>query len=279
MGYSPILGRWLEPDPSGYVDGPNLYGYERSDPVGSLDPLGLQTFNTLPTPGPPSVLPGLPENNNPNARVDHIRWATRVPPGIVHYRFTWDVYDCECNEVNTEPGWKGNPDFRGKMGPGEEKGQSEYYFYLEKPSTFALLNSAIGNTGEGLRGNPDRARFMQNNGWKGRQGVLRLEVEIRGLLNGDQGMPSMSRSGVFPNGMNNVNQIYYGDPGSILDHPLFNGGKRPADWDRRPAIARYTAEIIWNGCGEEGTYSFSWEGTGVEGGFRQGKLTPYKQVP
>jgi RHS repeat-associated protein len=37
----PAAGRFLSPDPLGYVDGPNLYSYVLNDPVNNVDPLGL----------------------------------------------------------------------------------------------------------------------------------------------------------------------------------------------------------------------------------------------
>lgn len=43
MGYSPIIGRFLQRDPRGYVDGANAYSLERSNPLNTLDPFGLQT--------------------------------------------------------------------------------------------------------------------------------------------------------------------------------------------------------------------------------------------
>jgi RHS repeat-associated protein len=39
--YSPTLGRWMETDPLGYVDGANRYAYARSDPLMNEDPAGL----------------------------------------------------------------------------------------------------------------------------------------------------------------------------------------------------------------------------------------------
>ena len=39
--YSPTLGRWLERDPAGYVDGVDLYEYVRGGPIDAADPLGL----------------------------------------------------------------------------------------------------------------------------------------------------------------------------------------------------------------------------------------------
>jgi RHS repeat-associated protein len=46
--YSPTLGRWLERDPAGYVDGMDLYEYVRGGPIAAVDPWGLQAG--LPTP-------------------------------------------------------------------------------------------------------------------------------------------------------------------------------------------------------------------------------------
>ncbi|MEP5508150.1 MAG: RHS repeat-associated core domain-containing protein [Erythrobacter sp.] len=39
--YSPGLGRFLQADPIGYGDGPNMYAYVGNDPVNSMDPSGL----------------------------------------------------------------------------------------------------------------------------------------------------------------------------------------------------------------------------------------------
>lgn len=42
--YSPTLGRFLQTDPLGYADGPNLYNYVGSDPVNRIDPNGLTAY-------------------------------------------------------------------------------------------------------------------------------------------------------------------------------------------------------------------------------------------
>ena len=39
--YHPTLGRWIERDPEGYVDGMSLYQYCLSNPANGTDPMGL----------------------------------------------------------------------------------------------------------------------------------------------------------------------------------------------------------------------------------------------
>jgi RHS repeat-associated protein len=41
--YSPLIGTWVEADPSGYADGLSLYQYEKSRPTVGTDPMGLRT--------------------------------------------------------------------------------------------------------------------------------------------------------------------------------------------------------------------------------------------
>ncbi len=43
--YDPSTGRWLTPDPSGFADGLNLYGYVRNNPLNRLDIFGLSSVN------------------------------------------------------------------------------------------------------------------------------------------------------------------------------------------------------------------------------------------
>lgn len=41
--YDPQIGRWLTPDPEGFVDGPNHYAYVHNNPMIYVDPYGLWT--------------------------------------------------------------------------------------------------------------------------------------------------------------------------------------------------------------------------------------------
>ena len=43
--YSPTLGRWINQDPPGYINGANTYQFAASNPIGRLDPLGLWTLS------------------------------------------------------------------------------------------------------------------------------------------------------------------------------------------------------------------------------------------
>jgi len=45
--FNPSLGVWINRDPIGYVNGPNLYQYAESQPFGSIDPLGLGWLSVI----------------------------------------------------------------------------------------------------------------------------------------------------------------------------------------------------------------------------------------
>src|SRR5262249_49841806 len=45
--YDPTLGRYLQPDSLGFVDGPSLYAYARSQPTALTDPAGSQSSDAF----------------------------------------------------------------------------------------------------------------------------------------------------------------------------------------------------------------------------------------
>jgi hypothetical protein len=58
MSYDPAIGRWLEQDPDGYVNGANLYQFVESNPLRYVDPLGLGATIGQPLPGNSNFQPG-----------------------------------------------------------------------------------------------------------------------------------------------------------------------------------------------------------------------------
>jgi RHS repeat-associated protein len=53
--YDPTLGRYLQPDPLGFVDGPSVYAYVRSSPSMRFDLLGLETVVIINNNGIPYI--------------------------------------------------------------------------------------------------------------------------------------------------------------------------------------------------------------------------------
>ena len=72
MSYDPTIGRWLQQDPEGYVDGQNAYQMERSNPVAFVDPFGL--FGSLGAGNGHEVVTqrGLAESGLPHEIIDII---------------------------------------------------------------------------------------------------------------------------------------------------------------------------------------------------------------
>jgi RHS repeat-associated protein len=83
----PTLGRWMQQDPAGYVDGKNLYRALTDSPVDFVDPLGLQTRPAaagLPTPQPAGAncYSNVPANYEGSPRWDERSYAS--PLSIQH---------------------------------------------------------------------------------------------------------------------------------------------------------------------------------------------------
>lgn len=97
MGYSPIIGRFLQRDPDGYVDALNLYQLERGNPLVTTDPSGLQTKPTTgPTTGP-TTNPGDPINLIVGPRLFQVRYTGE---GNVVFKQTVQISACNCQDVS-----------------------------------------------------------------------------------------------------------------------------------------------------------------------------------
>jgi len=87
MAYSPTLGRWMQEDPKGYVDGANQHLAIGDSPVGLVDPLGVTAQ------APPATQPQAPIQENPflpykpggsqsSAVIDPADWMTEAGKGL-----------------------------------------------------------------------------------------------------------------------------------------------------------------------------------------------------
>ena len=46
--YNPVTATWMEEDPAGYLDGPNMYQFAHSDPTSTIDPNGEEGVSPMP---------------------------------------------------------------------------------------------------------------------------------------------------------------------------------------------------------------------------------------
>ena len=53
--YDPTTGRYTQPDPLGFVDGPSVYSYAKNIPQEAIDPDGLRSDGPLRPLGPPDI--------------------------------------------------------------------------------------------------------------------------------------------------------------------------------------------------------------------------------
>lgn len=85
--YSPLIGRFLQPDPLGYIDGLNLYAYCANNPVNYVDPWGLY-------------------GDGMEKSVDEGTWNPNVLPGHSDFGDGWKNgfdYTKEDNDWRTSP--------------------------------------------------------------------------------------------------------------------------------------------------------------------------------
>jgi RHS repeat-associated protein len=83
--YDASTGRYTQPDPLRFVDGPSVYGYATASPMMRVDPEGQQV--RIPIPGIPPIGPGPYPGNKPGPDWKpglKPRWPVQ-PPGLIEY--------------------------------------------------------------------------------------------------------------------------------------------------------------------------------------------------
>jgi RHS repeat-associated protein len=137
--YAPWMGRWLSPDPIGPEDDLNLYQFVRGEPVGNVDPTGLET-QALGTVQAKNREEALRAINRSDWMMSHLRRATDVE----RRGDTWVVTQDEPifgsltpGDPNSAPGGKG-----GTWAP--DPGKSDIPWNDGSPAALDLSQPASG---------------------------------------------------------------------------------------------------------------------------------------
>ncbi len=144
--YSPSLGRWINQDPAGYINGANTYQFVMSNPVNAVDPEGTVTlppgFVGAPPPSPPpsgSLWPPYPSTGAPPGT----GWMSFLPVGWgLNFHLSGSAsYTSPGGSSGGGSGWvKWQPPFLPPKGPyfciggsGTSSGQYGIFFRLVVP--------------------------------------------------------------------------------------------------------------------------------------------------
>jgi RHS repeat-associated protein len=118
--YSPTDGRWVEPDPAGYVDGANRFQFEHSVPDERVDPIGCAGQNPMPNTVYAPLLIKLvhqahwvnPDRPGGDAEMD-VSWLPPATDGVIiqHVWFERKVYNAAGVELKDETLDKSNSQY------------------------------------------------------------------------------------------------------------------------------------------------------------------------
>ena len=100
------LGRWVQRDPAGYVDGANLYEYVRSQPIEMRDPMGLACGKGIDASGGTGIggsigtggAPVWPSCSDPSRGIECAYWARKTLESRLIY--TRATLECQVGMVN-----------------------------------------------------------------------------------------------------------------------------------------------------------------------------------
>jgi len=94
----PTVGRWIQRDPAGYVDGMSLYAYVGNRPVTHSDPTGLTDLGTVALAEPPQPMSG-------GSRNDVVHWdLVPAPESLTRTPFS-DVFGCAMDNADRWEDW------------------------------------------------------------------------------------------------------------------------------------------------------------------------------
>jgi RHS repeat-associated protein len=161
--YDPELGRWLSEDPIQENGGINLYGYVGNEPIGGIDPLGLDIYL-----------------GGSRSGTGHFWVAVDIPSGGVR-RFDFSAEGYNGNDscgslgsllktLNT----KGKVELNDHPSIGQAAGSDEYYTFIQtkssddevikrmedaskNPPSYGVLDRNCGDRACEVAGNPDLA--------------------------------------------------------------------------------------------------------------------------
>ena len=188
MAYIPTLGRFLQEDPAEYIDGSNIYSFEKASPVVGLDPAGTTDAERQLWTNMMNYLQG----QNPNdPRIQQLK-------DLIQYN-GWEEYDWNQNGGATCP-------------------QQQYNWQQEQQLRAALQNSGLNvNIATGFhvlersQQGSDLATQAMND-----LGIGHVDIYYNGVL------IRVGMGGASPKGANvtNPGQQSYWDSNNYTDYPL-----------------------------------------------------------